>query len=372
MRYRDTYIEKQKTLAQSGTEIIDITVKQPITELYIELRATNAAIGGPKDSPLARCISKIELVDGSKVLYSLTGQQAMANCCFDMGRFPCRIIQATNSDPMSDTLPIRFGRKFGDVEYAFLPTNFNNPQLKITWDLDANGAVTAGERDGTSGKLTVIARVMEDAAAPKGFLMTKEVFNFTTAGSGDERIDLPTDHSYRRLMIRSFAPVSSPEDHLKNLKLSMDQDAYVPFDMSGGDVMQMMDNHYGKFRLSQHLKGVDNEIFELWTVNSHNGDASVCGGYSGNIFTANYFWNGAINVGMIKYDGTPSPDYYFHVTADGICPEHTFAFPFGDQNDPADWLKAPDYGSIRLFLTQQKAAGAASVFIQQEKLYTAG
>lgn len=372
MKYRDTYIEKIKALADSGTEIINITVKQPITELYIEMRANNAGSDAARNSPLARCISKIEIVDGSKVLYSLSGQQAMANCCFDMGRFPCRMIQSTHGDSQLDTFPIRFGRHFGDVEYAFLPTNFINPQLKITWDIDTNGEVTAGRRATDSCKLTVIARIMEDAPAPKGFLMTKEAFNFITAAQGDERIDMPIDHPYRRLMVRSFETQVSPASAITNLKLSMDQDVFVPFDMSGGDVMRMMDNYYGRFDLSQHLKGLDGDLFELWVANSHNGGGLVCGRIAGDIFSANHFWSGQLALETMKHDGSATAANYFYVRAEGICPEHTLAIPFGNQDDPTDWLKAPNYGSIRLFLTQGNINGAASVFIQQEKLYAAG
>lgn len=369
MKYRDSYIEKLLTLAEAGTEVIDINVKQPISELYIEMRASNAGSDAAKDSPLARCISKIELVDGSQILYSLSGQQAMANCCFDMGRFPCRIIQSTHGDTQVDTFPLRFGRRFGDPEYSFLPTKFTNPQLKITWDLDANDSVTDLLRDGASGKLTIIARIMEDAPEPKGFLMTKEVYSFTTDDTGDERVDLPVDYPYRRLMVRSFETQVSPASHINNLKLSMDQDTYIPFNMGGGDVLRMMENHYGKFALSQHLKGLDGEYFELWVGNPWNGGAQISGRIKGDILSMNHVWNAQIRLNAIKHDGSAVGDNYFHVMAEGVCPENTLAFPFGDQNDPADWLMAQDYGSIRLYLTQGNAGGQASVFIQQERPY---
>lgn len=371
MRYRDSYIEKLKTLADSDSEIIDINIKQPITELYIEMRANNAGSSAAKNSPLARCISKVELVDGSTVLYSLSGQQVMANCCFDMLRFPCRIIQSTHGDAQLDTFPIRFGRWFGDTDYAFLPTKFSNPQLKITWDIDANNAVTDGDRATDTAKLTVIARIMEDAPEPSGFLMTKEVINFTTAGSGDERIDLPIDHPYRRLMIRSFETQVSPASHISNLKLSMDQDAYIPFDISGGDQLRMMENHYGKFSLSQHLKGDTADLFEMWVGNPWNGGGQLTGRIAGDIWSANHFWNAQLYTTTLKHDGTATAPNYFYAHAEGVCPENTFAFPFGNQDDPKDWLKAPDFGSLRLFLTQGNPGGEASVFIQQEKLYAA-
>lgn len=369
MKYRDSYIEKLKTLDDSDTEIMEITVKQPITELYIEMRASNAGSDAAKNSPLARCISKIELVDGSKILYSLSGQQAMANCCFDMGRFPCRVIQSTHGDSQLDTFPIRFGRRFGDVDYAFDPTRFTNPQLKITWNIDANGEVTATRRATGSGKLTVIARIMEDAPPPTGFLMTKEVVNFTTAESGDERIPLPTDHPYRRLMVRSFESQVSPASHFTNLKLSMDQDTYIPFDISGGDQLRMMENYYGKFFLSHHLKGDNADLFELWVGSPWNGGGQLTGRIAGDIWSANHFWNGQLYTTTLKHNGSATAPNYFYAQAEGVCPENTFAFPFGNQDNPADWLKAPDFGSIRLFLTQGNIGGAASVFIQQEKLY---
>lgn len=367
MKYRDTYIEYQKTLADSGTEIMDINVALPITEIYIEVRASNHATAPNANSPIARCISSIELVDGSNVLFSLNGQQAMANAAFDIGHFPHRALQDLSGARQLDTWPIRFGRFFGDTIYALDPTKFSNLQLKVTWNLAAVNAIGANGFATGTGRITVIARVMEDAPSPTGLFMTKELYNWTTAASGDERVDLPTDHPYRRIMVRSYESFVGITGVFTNLKLSVDQDKFIPFDLDTGGIVREMENRYGRFRLAQKNYGDDAGTFELWVTEDERGQLTP--GASGVICGADYFWKALLKLYMVDHANASQSGKAFFTEVEGLCPENTMAIQMGKPDDPTDWFKAPDFGSIRLYCTQGNAGGNASIFIQQERLY---
>jgi len=364
VKYRDTYLEDEKTISDAGTETIDLDLADPITELYIEMEATNGATSNIAN-PIARNISKIEIVDGSEVLFSLSGQQAIASAAFDLGYFPNRDISGVGGETQRDSFPIRFGRYLGDRELAFDPKRFTNPQLKITWDLATVNALGATGYTSGSGKLTVVARVMEGLSpAPGRFLMTKEHYSWTTAASGDERIDLPTDYPYRRLMVRSYEAGIALSAALTKLKLSVDQDKYVPFSLNAEELTRFMQEAYGRFEIALREYAADGGTVELWLDESLRGLIAAA---AADVISAVTGWSAAraSTVEMVDSGGIAVANANNNFWASGLCPESTYAIPFGKQDDIADWFQAQEYGSIRLFATQGNAGGAASVFIQQ-------
>ncbi|MBW2672664.1 MAG: hypothetical protein JRD89_04500 [Deltaproteobacteria bacterium] len=369
MKYRDTYIEDSKVLADSGTEIIDIRVRQPISYFWLKVKASNHATGPNKDSPIARCISSIEVVDGSDVLYSLSGHQAVASAAFDLGFISERTMQQEGTLSQSEKILIPFGRKLNDPKYYLDPTKFTNPQLKITWDLATVNAVGANGFESGSGRLSLLSRIMEDAPPAEGFLMTKEHYSWTTAASGDERIDLPTDHPWRRLMVRTYEAGVRNTDAITDLKLSVDQDSYIPFDLHTKDLVAMMNAHYGPFTQYMKCYGSDGDTFQAWIDRDMRG--LLTAQYQGYFISVLTFYQAQFTVYMQDATGAAVSNKPFKAVIKGNCPESTFAIPFGDQDNPDDWFQAPDYGSIRLYATQGNAGGAASVFLQQLRKYAA-
>ncbi len=71
MNYRMATLHALKSYTADTTEIIDVNVRDPISQLIIELRVGNTA-DEMQAHPIA-CLTKIELVDGSDVLFSLSG-----------------------------------------------------------------------------------------------------------------------------------------------------------------------------------------------------------------------------------------------------------------------------------------------------------
>jgi len=368
MRYRHAYIENDKVLANSGTEVIDIRVKDPITELMIRIFATNCNVSNIQ-CPMARCITKIELVDGSDVLFSMSGQQAIALAYYDSGRMPARKIVEWNGFSQVDHIPIRFGRFMGDPLLAFDPTKFTNPQLKITWDLEAINAIdTFGFASGT-GRLTVIAKVMEDAGgAVTGFLMNKEHYSWTTAASGDENIDLPTDYPCRKLLVRSYIPGSQISDVITNLKVTVDQGKFIPFDLNGMDLARMHEDWFGVARQEIHFKGDNGDVREVW-IDMEVGAWGLLHTDVPGIVSIGLSWAARCTLGLIDHAGNAMSDAYGYVYVTGRCPESTFCYPFGRQDVIEEAFNAPEYGSVRLVLTQGTINAAASVMLQQIRSY---
>lgn len=368
MRYRHAYIEDNKVLADSGTEVIDIRVKDPITELLVQVFATNHTSGNV-NSPIARCVSKIEIVDGSDVLYSMSGHQAIATAWFDSGIYPSRKVCELWGWNQIDHFPIRFGRFEGDLQLAFDPTKFTNPQLKITWNLATVNIVDTDGFAGDSARLTVIAKVMEEAgAAPTGFLMNKEHYAFTTADSGDENIDLPTDYPYRKLLVRSYIPGNELMLTLTQLKLSVDQDKFVPFDLRSTDLARMMVDWFGVAHSKINALGNNGETRELW-MDGEMGSYGNMAGTPSHFLMLTDTWAGRVTMNCYDQDGTVVTNGRANIFYFAPCVESCFCYPFGRQDLIEEAFQAPDFGSVRLVLTQDVVSAAASVVLQQIRSY---
>lgn len=368
MRYRHAYIEDNKVLADSGTEVIDIRVTSPITELLIQLYALNYSSGN-KQSPIARCVSKIEIVDGSDVLFSLSGQQAIALAFYDSGKMPARKIGELWNWSQVDHFPIRFGRFLGDPLLAFDPTKFTNPQLKITWDLATVNIIDSTGFTSDSGRLTVIAKIMEDpTAAPVGFLMNKEHYAFTTAASGDENIDLPTDYPYRKLLVRSYEAGVELAAAITELKLSVDQDRFVPFDLHAVDLARMMENWFGKAWQEITFLANHDDTREVW-IDMEVGGWAIGQGNIPRFCMVTDSYASRATLGLYDAAGGTLSDCEGTLYITGRCVESCFCYPFGRQDVIEEAFAAPDFASIRLMLTQNNINGAASVILQQIRSY---
>lgn len=368
MRYRHAYIEDNKVLANSGTEVIDIRVTEPITELMVRIYALNYNSGNVQ-SPIARCISKIEIVDGSDVLFSLRGQQAIALYYFDAGRMPSRNINEHWNNAQVDHFPIRFGRFLGDPVLAFDPTKFTNPQLKITWDLETVNTVDSDGFQSGSGRLTVIANIMEEAgAAPTGFLMNKEHYSFTTADSGDENIDLPTDYPYRKLLVRSYIAGNEMAAVITDLKLTVDQGKFVPFDLHSVDLARKMEDWFGVARQEIHFLADHLDTREVWMDMEVGAWGLLHSDLSG-VVTIGDSWASRVTLGLRDQDGAAMTAAYGYIYTTARCPESCFCYPFGRQDQIAEAFNAPGFNSVRLVLTQDVADAAASVVLQQIRSY---
>jgi len=229
MKLRDTYIRKGYSIPDTGTEIVPINVDEPITALFINIKATTGATSC-QDHSLIDDISKIEIVDGSDVIYSMNGALARALAYWVSGKMGYGLYDEGAGVTQEFTIPIYFGRWIGDTEYYLDPKDFRNLQLKITVALTISA--TAGFATGT-GQIDVIATLFsEQPEAKRGFLMSKDVYSFTTVASGDETVSLPVDFPYRLVMVRAFESGTALETDLTNLKLTCNNDSFIPFDVA--------------------------------------------------------------------------------------------------------------------------------------------
>lgn len=366
MTTRHAYLEKDASLGNSGTRTTDVKITDPISALWLELRCNNGSSWN-HGSPMHLCISAIEVIDGSAVLFSLDGPELLGKVCAELRFMPQQRFNEIANDPSSLTLPIMFGRFLGDEKYAFDPRRYRNPQVRVTWNLAAVNAVAAtGFADGGL-TMTLIAEIMEGAPAPNGFLQSKEIYTYTTA-AGVEYIDLPTDHPYVALLMRFVGTTQHWFSIVSNIKLSIDGDKQVPLDLVGEDMQQLLMlrqpplhyRHLFHIKDSDTLLPVLKEVEGVQLLSEDGQDITFM--YSNYEYGQRpvYLWRAGSTYGSYNNTGA---------NIRGYCPFHCVYWPFGDLMKPSEWFQVRGRNSVRLELTGGIASKAAYVCLVQERSY---
>jgi len=360
MKSRISMIEDSFDISTSGTKIIDLAGKDPISRLVIFPKITNpnayTAQGHPDE-----CISKIELVDGHNVIFSLKGTEARALSYYTQKKVPLSCLNYMALQWSMCPIEIYFGRYLWDREYGFDPKKFTNPQLKITHDLDAAMDTTS------TGYITVTADIFEDE--PPSFtkcLMSTELQNITQVASAVNYVDFPEDYPIRFIMLHQFSDSQAPEYNVASFKLTEAMDKKILWDGDMEDYQQIMAT-----------------IYPPWTEKVYGRMAA----------TDVYFWITPAFEQTILFVGTDDSDgvlqmsaatggqkrkteasalTVFEAVAYGHAPHGTTPIPIGDIMNPADAWNVGQKGGGRLKLTNHASVDTTptmDIVIQQYLTY---
>lgn len=239
MDYRLATIWPRQQYTADKAEIIDVDVADPLSQIVVTYEPDNNPSGGDVTAHPAKCISKIELVDGSDVLFSLSGQEAQGIDFYHNEKVPPNILSYPNGIYSEMIFNMNFGRYLWDPLLAFDPKKFVNPQLKITIDIDGGGD------ESNDGYLTVLAHAFDQKTiSPAGFLMAKRAKQYTLAGGGHEYTDLPLDYPYKQLFLMAQRYGTGPEYQIDEVKLSEDQDKKIPLNHTMFQILRHLASQY--------------------------------------------------------------------------------------------------------------------------------
>lgn len=361
MKYRQATILAEKTLGTATTLLVPINLRDPISRIDLLYQPTLVSQGMLAALPVN--ISKVELVDGSDVLHSLSGRQNQAVCIYD------RRVPTMNSGVLSGGteafcgLGIDFGRFLFDPELAFDPQKFENPQLKITHDpalVDASCTVHT---------LEIIAHCFDEKViSPIGFLQTKEHVSWQAASDGDKQdLDLPLDCSIRQIILRGWHTDVDPKTVVKWLTLREDGGKRIPFDRD-------LD------RYIEYMKGVWPQVVEGVSDYVDNGGNYVKYVTPTDHWVSVYSLPVGIDTATELTAGSQGGKVNWRNdntcwntgTARGYLPHHCIQIPFGNQQDMDDWYDVTTLGSLKARVTGGANYGAGSLIeliIQQLRRY---
>jgi hypothetical protein len=358
MNYRIAKILAEEAITAAGTKTIDLKVQDPISRIDIRHVITKAS-DGMAAHPAAD-ITKIELVDGSDVLFSMTGYEAQALNIYD--RRCWSMLEGDRSISVDQVAHygIDFGRFLWDEALALLPKRFNNPQLKISHTLIGSDA------SATAGKLEVIGFLLDQKAiSPMGFLMSKEHYSYTCAAENSyEYIDLPKDYLLRKLLIRAYRAGYEPWAQIKEFKLDEENEKRIPLEWDMENYARFMKGYWSPIKeyISGQITGGSKNYYI--TPTDYCSVAAMGGG------TEALYYDGTIKGGKVTLY-LASGSCSFQAQALGFCPNHCVEVPFGKNDDPNDWYDIPKIGALRLRLKggSSTTSGTGQVVLQQLRRY---
>jgi len=357
-KYRIATLQAE-TASTAGTDVIAINLKEPISRIQIKFDV-NAASMTFAAHPSAD-VTKIELVDGSDVLFSMSGAECMALNIYD--RECSTMIKGNfyNANDIISQYGLDFGRFLYDPELALDPTKFDNLQLKLTYVLtNCNAAASSGT---TEIKAWVFD---EKKITPSGFLMSKEIFAYTCGAQHSYKyIDLPLDYPIRKLIFRAYRAGYQPCDQISEFMIDENTGENV--------VMDWYCESYFEFMRAAFWKPVSESI----QVNIENGTTYV-------YITATQYWTDFMmqstsaeivwpdswgKSNKVPLVGTAGGSATCH--ASGYLPNHCFEVPFGNPQVIDDWYDTAGKKQVRLRLKAGSSTtnGTAQVVLQQYRTY---
>ena len=369
MKYRNVEWYYQQSLDDVGTKIMDFKTKEPISAIRLGLIGTNGATHN-KDNRINDVITKIEIVDGSDQLFSLTMKEAQALEFRRTGKMPFMRPGESGGGGQEEHVLILFGRRKWDPEYYLDLTRFTNPQLKITTNIAAVRTAAATAFLAGSLKVTIDLYTMpEGATAAKGFFMAKNVRSFTSGTSGDEPTSLPKDYPYVGLLLRAYTAGNDVDENISKLKIDCDTGKFIPLEKYVKDIYKAEEQELGPAELHYYLYRKDNE-----TVThdlNHDPIVSVMGRDGGDIINVNTCWSSRFTLRFYDHAGAAvAAEELLPFIVRGSCPHSTIHVPFGLRMEPETYFNPKDYEDISLVLTQA-AASAVSIILEQLRSYGA-
>jgi hypothetical protein len=340
----------------SGTETLDFKIKDVISRLQIQLKATNG--DSTPDGHPSLMVKQIDIVDGSDVLWSLTGEEAYAVDWYQTGRVPNSLISYIAATQSLATININFGRWIWDSDLAFDPTRFKNPQLKISYDYALGGSSSS------SATLAVAADCFNDLKpSPMGWLMTKEYYKYTPSANAYQNIDMPTDYPIRQLMLQGHYGGITPASVYHEIKLSEENDKQVLFDDTTVNLLKQIASEYMWYDERIRFVTTGSDVTHYVTPTFLT--TAVGGNLNGEAYVPTFEQSYG---GTLACKGTGAAQC--DALVKGMLPMGVMAIPFGWLDTPEAWYDVTKLGSLNLRIKAgSDTAGTCQVITEQLRRY---
>lgn len=359
MKYRGTNIFAQKSYAADFTELIDINLADPVSEIAINYQGYNASGSAGATAHWSKCITKVELVDGSDVLFSLSGLELYALGWLHYKKAPAQWLHYFGSNYFVITLRIPFGRWLWDPMLALRPRAFKNPQLRIQSTMAAGGVAP------TATKLDVWALCFDEKTpTPIGLLTAREIKQYTMGDASHEYTDLPMDQIIRKIMVKALVAGTEANQVLAHLKLSEDNDRHVILDADSDVVGWLFPEENIKITEGWYFQN-DGSQRSYYCTPTSKVYAAACEYVAA---AAGYFAVYDGDGGRLKIDGSGTGNG--NVLVEGYYPNGVISVPLGNQDDIDDWFDPTGLKNLQLDLKSASSmTNTCEIIIQQLRPY---
>ena len=355
MNYRQAIIHARQNIVANTTFTIDLAGEDPFSRLTLYARATNNS-STPLGHP-AMLLTRIELVDGSNVLFALAGNQCQAQDFYHRLAPPPNVVDDITAGVAIAAFNINFGRYLWDPELAFNPARFKNPQLRVSYDIDGSNTGCA------LGEFQVVAEMFDEKKInPIGMLVHKQHYGYTLVANAFETITLPTDMVLKQLIVMSLHHDQHPWQNFNSLRLAEDHQKRIIFDDMTSRLQRSIfaetPEYVETIRLVSNVANMVHysAVTEDVRVAQTGMDGSQNTMATNGLFGGTIGFNGSVNAQNV------------HAVVVGRCPHGALGFQFGDRMNLDDWYDTRKVKDLELRI-QAGAAAAGTCEILTQQLY---
>lgn len=351
-RYYPTDLLATKTLDASGTEVVDIDAQDPISMLELEYKNTPGS--NTMADHLLSALSKIELVEGSTPLFSITGKALHALSYYDIGKVPNTHLSNAVGVQGFVSLQYHFGRWLWDPMLALDPKRHKNLQLKIT-----HNRVTP-DASSTAHTLRVAAHSFDEKKiSPLGFLKTVELKTPTMGANGTyDYLQIPRKEVIRKLLIRAYDDAYQPHEVVNEIQIE-ENDKNKWLDMAVSSYLKYINTIYPRW-YDEFYAVLTATAVDVWCTPT---------------FRVRCLGSGEAQDSSIDVEGQPlhqpfllggNQSVNFQVEVTGFQPHGIFPVLFGRQDDMDDWYDVTKLGSLQLRIKSGSAGTAGACVIMSQ------
>lgn len=354
MKYRMNALVDAESATTATTKKIDLDSQAVASRITVEFKGTNNL--SVPTAHGAKMVSKIEIRDGSDILYSLSGIESQARSYFDQGKLPMQVNEYRNDVMNIQTFDIDFGRYLWDPAFGLDLRSFQNPQLHITHNKASGGSAP------DAGTLSVFEYLFGDGSpSPGQFISSREHKTYSLTSSATEQTDLPVDLPIRNIQVQSLSGGKQPWEQYNKIKLTQNNDERVYINtLKTSDLIKLLKAYP---RIEEDFLGIGTgsavDHFTTVTYDCYGNITNLDAALTNNYLAQDYGGTQAV-VG----DANDA----FHVHMSGLSPHAALNIPMGLPNEPGTWHVPAPNEKLRLDITAGSSVGSSStceIVVQQ-------
>lgn len=369
-------LDSEVQSSDDATKIVKLPLSNVLHTLYVTVECTTGSTNA-QDLDIDSVVDKIEVIgNGSEVIFSLTPAEIRRWAFLDLGGPLVETVNEGPSQVMKATYPIFFGFEEWDPNYWLPCDRFTDLELRIKYSPTISATAWA---TGTV-TITVIA-LMTMGGAPgdyRGTVRRTTVYDFTTAASGDEVIDLPRRLLYFRCLIYCYEAGIEDGTNITKVKLSLNNDERIPLNLDWNDLKDWNQVMY-KFRVYRDMlvHRADDDV--VHTKIAHIQGVKVTSFVSANIGGDVFYVDHAdaiagdgVTLECLTVDVTAgsedlianTTDHYIYLEVTGKGLPHAVVIPFKHLAE-GEFFDPTRFDMVQLILTQGGAGGDAKVSLEE-------
>jgi hypothetical protein len=352
MYWQNRYLKEGAVFSTlTGLQTIDLPNKGLLSG--IELRVWGiAGVGADKpDVWLHDRLKKIEvIVNGSKVVKSLTGEQLLADMLYKKTPHYSHDMKNMAGASCEEFFYINLGRHYHDMDYMLDLGKVNDPEIRIDADftLASQNGWTNGVAMTAVPSFSIILHLLRDpAAAPKGYIKTSEIYRFTGKSGKKENMLVSRGPVYSNLYVQSWYKAQGLGYILDKLELNINSGDIIPFRVGPTELATEIARQYGLFgSLSQQFTLTGRQAYpfpleqgHFWGRTVEGLNALIAGGDMwGNTAATQY------TVLSTQVAGTGQIIAFLQYL--GIWPFSVSPIPYFDPWDERTWIDSSKLGDL--------------------------